>query len=92
MVSKPKMNARYWASVVGRNVHRRRLERGLTRKVLVSELAKRGVTLSETQLWSLETGSSCNAGGSRTAVNVDRLVALATALGTTYVDLMTERT
>lgn len=86
---------RHYAGVVGANVRRMRLMRGMTLQELSESLTEIGHPLDESSLSLLERGVGAvvtpRSHGGRVSVSVDRLVALADILGTTYVDLMTER-
>jgi transcriptional regulator with XRE-family HTH domain len=65
----PPQTARYW---VGRNVRRYREEQGLTIGQLAERVSELGFPLERTQLSKIENG--------RTNVDVEKLLALATAL------------
>lgn len=86
----------YWNYVVGVNIRRVRVARGLTQAQLAKLMTSVGDVLSAVAISNLEMHTmnpdNVNRVTPRTSMPVDRLMALAQALGTTYLDLLREDT
>lgn len=86
----------YWTYVVGVNVRRVRVSRGLSQAQVAARMTVLGDEISSVSISNLEmhvmNGCRARRVTPRTAVRVDRLMLLAEVLQTTYLDLLREDT
>lgn len=79
---------RHMSLIVGRNLRRLRLERGISSTDLSRLLGERGIKLQDSQIRRMETGAIH--GQSTPAVTVDHLAAFCAVLKVSAGDLMAE--
>lgn len=86
----------YWTYVVGVNVRRVRVSRGLSQAQVAARMTVLGDEISSVSISNLEmhvmNGRRARRVTLHTAVRVDRLMLLAEVLQTTYLDLLREDT